>query len=172
MSELNAVLNIGEEVQAGGETLNVLPLGFGRIPGAVKLVIPLANVFRDLLVDWERLEELGNTAKAAASSDDTANAAKTFSQELQEEEYALYMKWVEVFADKSENIIAFLAYALMKDRAWFDTIGLDEGIALIKAVVKVNKDFFIQKVLKMWLSSPTPSTSQPEDPEAIRGQTS
>lgn len=49
-----------------------------------------------------------------------------------------------------EDILEVAALATEKDVTFFDRIDLDEGVKIILAVVEVNKDFFVQKVLPMF----------------------
>ncbi|WP_298220145.1 DUF6631 family protein [Halothiobacillus sp.] len=57
--------------------------------------------------------------------------------------------WVEIMAVGGEDLIALIGWAINKDRDWFDSLGMDDGINLIKTVIEVNSDFFTKKVIPM-----------------------
>lgn len=48
------------------------------------------------------------------------------------------------------EIIGLAMLATDQDEAFFDSIDLDDGVKIVLAVVEVNKDFFVQKVLPMF----------------------
>ncbi len=48
-----------------------------------------------------------------------------------------------------DDLIALVGLATGKDAEFFDRIDLDDGVKIIIAVVQVNKDFFVQKVLPL-----------------------
>jgi hypothetical protein len=50
-----------------------------------------------------------------------------------------------------DDVIGVACLATDKDADFFDRIDLDEGVKIILAVVEVNKDFFVQKVLPQLL---------------------
>jgi hypothetical protein len=45
-----------------------------------------------------------------------------------------------------EDLIELLCLAAKKARSWFDTLPADEGLALMAAVIQVNRDFFVQRM--------------------------
>jgi len=53
---------------------------------------------------------------------------------------------LEAFEHGSESILTVAAMAIKKDRAFFDEVELDEGLALVLAIYEVNQDFFVRKV--------------------------
>lgn len=65
----------------------------------------------------------------------------------------------------AESIIALAMIAANKPRDWFDQLPPDEGIALLRAVIEVNRDFFARRVgpeverLRLTLSSITSTSS-------------
>jgi hypothetical protein len=48
-----------------------------------------------------------------------------------------------------DAVIGFAALATDQPVELFDRIDLDEGIKIVLAVIEVNKDFFVQRVLPM-----------------------
>lgn len=52
----------------------------------------------------------------------------------------------ELAAVGGEDVLALCSIATGKSRSFFDTVGTDEGLALIAAIVEVNKDFFVKKL--------------------------
>lgn len=55
--------------------------------------------------------------------------------------------WVEIMAVGGEDLMSLIGWAIGKDRAWFDTLGMDDGIELVKTVIEVNSDFFTKRVM-------------------------
>ena len=53
---------------------------------------------------------------------------------------------IEIAAAGGEDLLALLCMAAKKPRAWFDTLPSDEGLALMAAVITVNRDFFVQRM--------------------------
>lgn len=56
---------------------------------------------------------------------------------------------VKALTEGSEEVLGCLAIAAGKPRAWFDTIEIDEGVALLQAVMEVNEDLFKKKLLPL-----------------------
>jgi hypothetical protein len=56
---------------------------------------------------------------------------------------------VRAITEGAEDVLACLAVATGKPREWFDTIEIDDGINLLKAVVNVNEEFFKKKLLPL-----------------------
>lgn len=55
----------------------------------------------------------------------------------------------QLLGQAQNEVIALAMLATDQDEAFFDSIDLDEGLKIILAVIEVNKDFFVQKVLPM-----------------------
>lgn len=62
---------------------------------------------------------------------------------------SLGMFAMQLLGDANAEVIGLMSLATDRDEAFFDTIDLDEGLKIILAVIEVNKDFFVQKVLPM-----------------------
>lgn len=45
-----------------------------------------------------------------------------------------------------ESVIQLIALATGRERVWFDSISTDEGLVLARAVLQVNRDFFVARV--------------------------
>lgn len=58
--------------------------------------------------------------------------------------------WVDILAIGGDDLLNLIGWAIGKDRAWFDTLQMDEGIELVKAVIEVNSDFFTKKVMVLF----------------------
>jgi hypothetical protein len=79
--------------------------------------------------------------------------------------------WADILAIGGDDLLNLIGWAIGKDRAWFDTIQMDDGVELVKSVIEVNSDFFTKKVLsRLNLSIPaspdsgatsSPSSSAP-----------
>lgn len=61
------------------------------------------------------------------------------------------------------EVIALMTLATDRDEAFFDSIDLDEGLKIVLAVIEVNKDFFVQKVLPMVQAAVPTLTTQLEE---------
>ena len=57
--------------------------------------------------------------------------------------------WVEIMAVGGEDLLSLIGWTIGKDRAWFDALGMDDGILLVKTVIEVNSDFFTKRVMPM-----------------------
>lgn len=53
---------------------------------------------------------------------------------------------IEIASAGGEDLLALLCLAVNKPRVWFDTLPSDEGLALMAAVIQVNRDFFVQRM--------------------------
>lgn len=62
---------------------------------------------------------------------------------------ALGMFAAQLLGAAQVEVISLAMLATDQDEAFFDSIDLDEGLKIILAVIEVNKDFFVQKVLPM-----------------------
>lgn len=55
----------------------------------------------------------------------------------------------QLLGQAQNEVVALAMLATDQDEKFFDSIDLDEGLKIILAVIEVNKDFFVQKVLPM-----------------------
>lgn len=56
---------------------------------------------------------------------------------------------IDLLGAAHDDVMGILTLATDKPAEFFDEIDLDEGVQVIKSVVEVNKDFFVQKVLPL-----------------------
>lgn len=56
---------------------------------------------------------------------------------------------VRAITESGESVIGCLMVATGKERAWFDDLEIDEGAALLAAVVKANSELFEKKILPL-----------------------
>ena len=56
---------------------------------------------------------------------------------------------INVAGQAQDELIALACLATDKEASFFDRIDPDDGVRIIVAVVQVNKDFFVQKVLPL-----------------------
>lgn len=121
------VLFPGRELTVGGETLKVMPLTFGQLPKATKL--------------------LQSVAQATAA----ANVISFGKGENGEVQFAIASDWparlIDLLAEGGESLLEFLAFAVGKERSWFDGLDMDDGVSVAKTVFEVNGDFFVRRVL-------------------------
>lgn len=135
MSDLD-ILFPGREISAGGEKLTLQPFTFGKLPKAAKLLQPIAS---------------------------SLSAAGIFGieQAAGEVQFRLASDWplkiVDMLAEGGEGLLSFIAFASGKELAWVESLPADDGVALTKAVMEINADFFVQRVLPM-LGMVTPAS--------------
>ena len=79
------------------------------------------------------------------------------------------------FMTGGEEVIQCLAVVLDKPREWFDTIGSVDGIKLLAAAVRVNRDLFEKKVApeiqRLVGKISSPNSSQPATASTTSGIT-
>jgi len=83
--------------------------------------------------------------------------------------------WVDILAIGGDDLLNLIGWAIGKDRAWFDTLQMDDGVELVKSVIEVNADFFTKKVMdrlnlgalesKETGATSSPSSSAPDTAE-------
>lgn len=125
---------------AGPETLSVSPIQFGKLPKTVALLRPMVAV----LTDAEVMTIEGTRVSLAANWP---------------------LKLPQIVADGGEALIDVLAFLTGKPRVWFDSLGMDDGIALTRALFEANADFFRQRIAPMLpvaVTSDEPSTAGPD----------
>ena len=138
----------GRQVTAGGETLTISPIKFGQITQASKMLAPVIKAVSSSL------------GKPDQSIMDMASS------------------WVDLLAAGGEDLLLFLAWTIGKPREWFDTLGMDDGLAILQAVYEENVDFFNRRVLPLLAQAPAESpqtgatSSENLSPPVTDGQTS
>lgn len=55
----------------------------------------------------------------------------------------------EMLSSGSTEVFDLMSLVLKKDREWIDDLDLDDGVALLTAILEVNLDFFVRKVLPL-----------------------
>lgn len=55
--------------------------------------------------------------------------------------------WITLFAEEGERMLDLVALAARRPRAWVADLPIDEAIALAEALISVNADFFVQRVV-------------------------
>jgi hypothetical protein len=55
--------------------------------------------------------------------------------------------WLGLIASQGEQLLAALALAVRRERAFIDALPADEAIALAAAALEVNADFFVRRIL-------------------------
>lgn len=56
-------------------------------------------------------------------------------------------EFMYVLAEGGEEVIDLLAFALNKDKSWFDVLPADDGVKLTAEFLGVNFDFFTNRVM-------------------------
>ena len=119
----------GREITVGSETLTLQPFTFGQLPKAAKLLQPISTSLSDTGVF--SVGKVGGEVQFGLASD-------------------WPMRIVDLLAAGGDGLIDFIAFAANKPREWVDKLGADDGVALTKALLEVNADFFVQRVLPMF----------------------
>lgn len=119
------ILFPGKEITAKGETITVVPFFFGAFPRAIKLMQPVAQSLQ-------------------------SSGIIKFAQDGTKVNFVMADGWIlklpQIVSEGGEALIELVAFSIGKPRKWFDTLPGDEGIALTKAVLEVNADFFVRKM--------------------------
>ena len=143
----------GQDVTVAGQTITVKPLTFGQLPKATKLLQPVIKALR---------------ASGAIGANPTSDTEKPEGAPGKGDRLAIdfISSWVDTVAAGGEDLLALVGYAIDKPRDWFDALSMDDGVALVRAVVEVNGDFFGRRVLPMLIAQEdgeksSPSSSQP-----------
>lgn len=55
--------------------------------------------------------------------------------------------WLALFGERGDDLLAAVAIAVGKPRAWVDDLAADEAILLAAKVIEVNADFFTRTVM-------------------------
>ena len=126
-NDLEILFPDGVSIKVGTEEVKVMPFTFGQLPFVMKRLVPLVRVFSTSGVLSFGKDEKGSQ---------TIELAKN---------WPMYI--LDVLAEGGEPLMELVAYTVGKQRSWMDTVQTDEGIALVKALVEVNSDFFSKKVL-------------------------
>jgi len=138
MSDLDVLFPSGIPVTINGETLTVLPFTFGMLPSVTKHLVPIVNALAESGLVGYVLDETTKMKSIQISKD--------WAQRIP-----------AILEAGGENVIALAALAISKPRAFLDTVQLDEGISLVKAIVDVNMDLIAKKVLPMMPVAPAPA---------------
>jgi len=121
-----------------GETLDLKPLTIGAVPPIVRLARPVIDAFFDL----EKVPD-----------EDTGELVN------------FVMDMIDLYG---EALFAAVALAIGREREWVEGGDISEFIDLARALVTVNRDFFVQRLLPLLSAQqrvqangagPTPSSS-------------
>ncbi len=140
MSDLD-VLFPDRDLAVGGKSLMLKPLSFGQLPRAAKLLQPIAKA---------------------------VNAAGLFALDAASGAIRMVGDWpmrlIDVTAESGDAVMAFLALATGEDPAWISALNTDDGVLLVRSVLEMNADFFVQRVLPVIAPQGSPigdTASQP-----------
>jgi len=163
-NEMDILFPEGKILTIGAEEITIKPLTFGQIPKASKMVAPIIKAIAksDLAGDSVAKSDLAgdSVAKSDLAGDSVIDMAAN---------------WVDILAIGGDDLINLIGWAIGKDRAWFDTLQMDDGVELVKSVIEVNADFFTKKVMdrlnlgalesKETGATSSPSSSAPDTAE-------
>lgn len=117
MSELKVLFPEVEVEIKGGEVVKIRPIPFGQLAKASGLI---TRIFGSALSGYAEMQR------------DPSAAALIIGQALM---------------SGGDDIYELLSIGLKKDRAWFDSIDMEDGLKLTATFLEVNADFFVQKAL-------------------------
>lgn len=66
--------------------------------------------------------------------------------------------WLDLLGQHGGSLLSVLAIASRKPREWIDGLAVDEAIQLAAALMEVNADFFVHRVLPAIESAAAPSS--------------
>lgn len=56
---------------------------------------------------------------------------------------------MELFSTDGDNMLEFISIAIAKDRKFVNELELDDAVNVLTAILEVNMDFFVSKVMPM-----------------------
>lgn len=83
---------------------------------------------------------------------------------------AAEIDWLALMGERGDDLLAAIAIAVGKPRAWVDELAADEAILLAAKVIEVNADFFTRTVLPRF-DSLFGTLAQPLDAREVTGST-
>ena len=145
MNDLDVLYPTGIDVTVGKELVSVTPITFGMLPAVTKFLAPVVKA----------LTESGVVQVVEVPGEDGTSARKlVFAQDAMS-------RLSNVLEIGGEPVVCLIAAAIKKPRAFMDSVALDEGISLAKAIIEVNADLLLKKVLPMlgmnMNAAPTPA---------------
>lgn len=126
-----AVLFPNRAVAAQGEQIIVRPFFFGELPAVMKMIYPILTA-----------AGLSSLIRIKPDAEDKTK----FVTSINVPENIVDVLAVALM-DSGEPLIELVAFAIKKDRAWFNTLSIAEGVDLTSTWFEVNRDFFVQQVL-------------------------
>ena len=119
--DLNTIAPEPILVSLKNEVLEIKQIRVGQISRALRIAHPF----------YESLTQAKDSAKK--------------SKDLGEYGFDVY----RLVMENTDSIIDMVALLCNKDREWVEELSLDDLIALFSAIVEVNLDFFIQRLLPL-----------------------
>ena len=83
---------------------------------------------------------------------------------------AAEIDWLALIGERGDDLLAAIAIAVGKPRAWVDELAADEAILLAAKVIEVNADFFTRTVLPRF-DGLFGTLTQPLDVREVAGST-
>ncbi len=117
------VLFPGKTMTVGGLSLTVVPFSFGKMPEVTQLLQPI-------------LKPLSASGIINFSDKGIFSISPTWPAKI-----------IDIMADAGEPLLKLVSFLADVPRETLDTFGMDDGIDLTRAVIEINADFFIKKVL-------------------------
>ena len=141
MNDLEVLFPMGIDVTVGKAVINVQPITFGMLPTVTKYLAPVVGT----------LTESGIVQVVEIQVENAAPERKlVFAKDL-------LSRLSNVLEIGGEPLVCLVAAAIKKPRSFMDDVALDEGIALAKAIIEVNSELLLKKVLPMLGMNMTPT---------------
>lgn len=130
--ELNILFPVNE-MEVGGEKLNLRPFLFGKWPEVINKAAGIINIVLDAI------REGGEAVLDVSLEPEDFRVAP--------EAFDLFLRLI---SEGGDNLYDILAISARKPRDWVDELEAEDGIKLLAGTFAVNKDFFTKRVAPMF----------------------
>lgn len=132
----DVIAPVGQDVSlADGTTITVRPLTVGQLPRFVKVIRPAFGAL---------------VALAPASSSPEADGGQGAPQDAEAASPSVDLnELLGIYAEHGEALNEALSITTGEPRERIEALTLDDGLALLAALYRVNRDFFGQRVLPL-----------------------
>lgn len=122
----------GQDVTlADGSTITVRPMTLGQLPRFVKVIRPAFGAL---------------VALVPVTSSPGADGGQGADPDVESLDPA---ELLGIYAEHGEALNEAVCIVTGEPRARIDALGLDDGLALLSALYRVNRDFFVHRVLPL-----------------------
>lgn len=133
--ELDQLLPATHTLQLAGRMVALAPVQLGQLPAILRLARPLIEHYRE-------------QGKTAAQPDVGAPVAPVVE-----------IKLLDLMEQHGETLLNLCSLLSRTERAWLDTLTLDDALLLLSKLIEINRDFFVRRMgpalITMMLASGT-----------------